>query len=265
MIYVHHIDPFLIRFPNGWFIDGIRWYGVSYLLAFIFAIFAINFYTSHKKSPLTREQNFSVINYIILGVLLGGRIGYMLLYDFTNFVNTPQTIFYIWRGGMSSHGGFVGVAIAMAFFCKKYHVNYLTLTDIFSTIAPFGFFCGRIANFINGELHGRATCGSWGVIFPCDQLARHPSQLYEALLEGCVLFLIVQFLFWRKKTIFAGEITGKFLVCYAIFRFGVEFFREPDAGLILGLTRGQFYSIFLVIIACFFLRNRQNRHSTSTS
>jgi phosphatidylglycerol:prolipoprotein diacylglycerol transferase len=254
--YIHSIDPFAIKFPEGWCIEGIRWYGLFYLLAFAFTIFALNFYTSKGKSPLTREQNSSFLSYAIGGVVIGGRLGYMLLYYFDKFIENPLEIFAVWHGGMSSHGGFVGVIIAMIMFCGRNNIRLMVLADICSTIAPFGFFLGRIANFINGELYGKITDVKWAVVFPKSAYltsnlysipARHPSQLYEAFLEGLLLFTYVQIRFWSKKTISPGRLSGEFLTLYAVFRIFTECFREPDAALILSMSRGQFYSIFLLI------------------
>ncbi|MDR1413324.1 MAG: prolipoprotein diacylglyceryl transferase [Puniceicoccales bacterium] len=253
--YTHSIDPFAIKFPTGWCVGGIRWYGIFYLLAFAFAIFALNFYSSRGKSLLTREQNFSFLNYAIGGVVIGGRLGYMLLYYFDKFMENPLEIFAIWHGGMSSHGGFAGVIIAMVIFCKRNSVRLLPLADVCSTIAPFGFFLGRIANFINGELCGKISDAKWAVIFPGSvnsalnfcAIPRHPSQLYEALTEGLLLFAYVQIRFWSKKNISPGRLSGEFLILYAVFRIFTECFREPDAELILSLSRGQFYSLFLLL------------------
>jgi phosphatidylglycerol:prolipoprotein diacylglycerol transferase len=256
------LDPFLVRFPRGWFIEGIRWYGFFYLLSFIFAFFALNFYTAQQKSPFSRDQNSSFLSYLIAGVMFGGRVGYMLLYCFDQFIRNPLEVFAIWHGGMSSHGGFIGVIVAMMIFCKKNRVSLLPLADICSSIAPLGFLFGRIANFINGELYGRITDVKWAVIFPksipfavetVSIPARHPSQLYEGFLEGFVLFLYVQVRFWTAKKMTPGQLSGEFLVLYSVFRIFSECFREPDATMIFGLSRGQFYSIALLILGLILL------------
>ncbi|MDR2603709.1 MAG: prolipoprotein diacylglyceryl transferase [Puniceicoccales bacterium] len=254
--YIHSINPFAIKFSERCFIEGIRWYGIFYLLTFGFMFFALNFYSKKNKSPLSGEQNISFLSYAIAGVIAGGRIGYTLLYCPGTFIRNPLEIFAIWHGGMSSHGGFVGIIIAMIIFCKKSNVSLLSLADICSTIAPFGFLLGRIANFINGELYGKITNVKWAVIFPQSSYsplclsvipARHPSQLYEAFLEGLLLFVYMQTRFWTKEKITPGKLSGEFLILYSIFRISVEFFREPDAQLILGMSRGQFYSVFLLL------------------
>ncbi|MDR2777069.1 MAG: prolipoprotein diacylglyceryl transferase [Puniceicoccales bacterium] len=264
--YIHSIDPFAIKFPKGCFIEGIRWYGIFYLLTFGFMFFALNFYSRKNKSPLSSEQNISFLSYIIAGVVLGGRIGYMLLYYPGVFIHNPLEIFAIWHGGMSSHGGFIGTIIAMVIFSRKNNVPLLSLADICSTIAPFGFLLGRIANFINGELYGKITNVRWAVIFPQSGYspsrlsvipARHPSQLYEASLEGLLLLIYVQIRFWTKEKITPGKLSGEFLILYSVFRISMEFFREPDAQLILAMSRGQFYSLFLLLFGIvLFLRIR---------
>ena len=164
--YVHGMDPFLLRFPASWPMGGIRWYGVFYILAFAFTALALNFYTKKHKSPLSEEQNLSFLSYAIVGVVIGGRLGYMLLYSLADFLKNPLEIFAVWHGGMSSHGGFVGVIVAIAVFCRKNGIPPFSLADICSTIAPFGFLIGRVANFINGELYGKITDVKWAVIFP---------------------------------------------------------------------------------------------------
>jgi phosphatidylglycerol:prolipoprotein diacylglycerol transferase len=254
--YIHNINPFAIKFSEQYFVEGIRWYGIFYLLTFGFMFFALNFYSKKNKSLLSVEQNTSFLNYAIVGVVIGSRMGYMLLYCPGIFVHNPLEIFAVWHGGMSSHGGFIGIIIAMVIFCKKNNVPLLSLADICSTIAPFGFLLGRIANFINGELYGKITDVKWAVIFPKSGYfpshpslipARHPSQLYEASLEGLLLFVYMQIRFWTTTKITPGKLSGEFLILYSIFRIFVEFFREPDAQLILSMSRGQFYSIFLLL------------------
>ncbi|MDR2779177.1 MAG: prolipoprotein diacylglyceryl transferase [Puniceicoccales bacterium] len=269
--YIHNISPFAIRFHEGCFIEGIRWYGIFYLLAFGFTLFALNFYSQGGKSILSNEENTSFLSYVIAGVIVGGRMGYMLLYCPGIFIHNPLEIFAVWHGGMSSHGGFVGVTIAMIIFCRKNNVPLLPLADICSTVAPFGFLLGRMANFINGELYGKITNVKWAIIFPrsghsTSNLsmipARHPSQLYEAFFEGLILFMYMQVRFWVEKKTTPGRLSGEFLILYSIFRIFTEFFREPDAQLILNMSRGQFYSTFLLLLGIVLLvrtTHHQNR------
>ena len=272
--YIHNIDPFIIKFCNNCKIGGIRWYGVCYVIAFIFAIFMLNLYSKKGVSKLTCEQNSTFMSYAIAGVIIGGRLGYILLYTPEIIVSRPLEIFAVWHGGMSSHGGFIGVLISTIIFCRKFHINLLSMTDMCATVAPFGFFIGRIANFINGELYGKVTDVTWAVIFPNSAASidfaqpRHPSQLYECALEGLILLIYMQIRFWASKTskgersncdaknsnektkfsYIDGILTSEFLILYGIFRIFVEIFREPDADLICGMSRGQFYSIFLIFI-----------------
>lgn len=255
--WVHDIDPFLIRFPDSWPVPGIFWYGIVYLLSFLLIYGGLFFYVRRGRLALTKDQVGRLLFYLFFGVVLGGRLGYVLLYEPLYFWDHPLETFYLWQGGMASHGGFLGVFFALWLFCHRERVNFLKLLDGLVTLVPLGFFLGRLANFINGEIYGRVTTLPWGVIFPRAMqtdgvplewlLPRHPSQLYEAALEGLVLFSWLQFLFWRRSEQPAGRLTVHFLLLYGIFRFFVEFFREPDAPLIGYLTRGQFYSLFLLL------------------
>ena len=190
----------------------------------------------------------------ILGVLLGGRIGFALLYRTEELLSDPLMIFYVWQGGMASHGGFIGVIIATFWYTRKSHQSFWPVADLIATIVPPGLFFGRLANFVNGELWGKTTEVSWGVLFPKAPdfalgIARHPSQLYAAMLEGFLVFIIVQLRFWKTNLYQRkpGQIGGEFLIIYAIARILGEFFREPDASLIMGMSRGQFYSIGLIL------------------
>ena len=256
--FVHNIDPFAIRFDGLNFIDGIRWYGVCYALSFIIALYMFNVYTEKGQSRMPKEANISFVTYAILGVFIGGRVGYMLMYSLGEFWAKPLSIFAIWHGGMSSHGGFIGVVVAIFLFCRKTKIKAFELGDICASIAPVGLFLGRIANFINGELYGKITNVPWAVAFPqsdpYSMLAkpRHPSQLYEAALEGLLLFAYVQIRFWKsKKNLPHGQLSGEFLILYSALRIYVETYREVDAPLIFGLSRGQFYSLFLLIAGIF--------------
>lgn len=257
--WTHDWSPFLIRFPdNPLNLDGIRYYGLSYLCSFLAAWLLLKLYYQKGRLTLNADAQATLMTAAIIGVLAGGRIGYMLFYDMENFLSDPWLLFRVNQGGMASHGGFIGVCIAVVWFSRKYSIQFLHLGDVICTIAPMGIFFGRIANFINGELWGRVTTVSWAVIFPDSpkvyQAAtgiygpepRHPSQLYAALLEGALLFAYVQWRFWKTRPP-AGQLGGEFLIGYGIVRIIGEFFREPDASLILGLTRGQFYSTFMIL------------------
>ena len=254
--YVVDFDPFAIRFPDGFFLAGVRWYGLAYLAGFIIALLLFNLYSSKGRSPLSKDDNSTLITYLLFGVILGGRLGYMLFYDFPNFIANPLTAFQIWKGGMASHGGFIGVLVAMIFFDRSKKVGFWTVSDIVVISATPGIFLGRLANFVNGELWGKVSDVYWAMIFPhsapvgtpIEQIAaRHPSQLYEAFAEGLFIFAVLQYQFWKRKPA-SGIISGEFLAIYGIVRIFCEMFREPDVGisLIMGMSRGTFYSIFAI-------------------
>lgn len=254
--YVVDFDPFAIRFPDGFFLVGVRWYGLAYLAGFIIALLLFNLYSSKGRSPLSKDDNSTLITYLLFGVILGGRLGYMLFYDFPNFIANPLTAFQIWKGGMASHGGFIGVLVAMIFFARSKKVGFWTVSDIVVISATPGIFLGRLANFVNGELWGKVSDVYWAMIFPhsapvgtpIEQIAaRHPSQLYEAFAEGLFIFAVLQYQFWKRKPA-SGIISGEFLAIYGIVRIFCEMFREPDVGisLIMGMSRGTFYSIFAI-------------------
>lgn len=261
--WVHNIDPFMLHFPEGFFSEGIRWYGVAYLLGFIVA--ALLLYLYHKKgiSPLNPEAQTTLLTVLMLGVLVGGRLGYLLLYDLHNFLHNPFSFFEVWKGGMASHGGFLGVFLATFWFSRKYKFPLLQLCDLIATLVPPGILFGRIANFINGALWGKISYVSWAVVFPLSahpgtpvqQIPpRHPSQLYEAFLEGLLLLIYTQWRLWSGKSKKnPGQLSGEFLIAYSILRIVGETFREPDSSLILGLSKGQFYSIFLILAGVTFL------------
>ncbi len=255
--YVVDFDPFALRFPEGWVLDGIRWYGLSYLAGFAIAMLLFNLYSKRGRSPLSPDDNSSLITYLLFGVIVGGRLGYMLFYDFGNFVSNPLSLFQIWKGGMASHGGFIGVVLAMVFFARAKKVSFWKIADIVTTVCTPGIFLGRLANFVNGELWGKVSDVPWAMIFPRSAAAgtaveniaaRHPSQLYEAFAEGLLIFAFLQWRFWRGN-LPKGRIAGEFLSLYAVVRIVCEIFREPDVGVepILGLSRGTFYSVLTLV------------------
>lgn len=207
----------------------VHWYGMMYLIGFGLAWWLGRRRAALPNSPLTQEQVSDAIFYGALGVVLGGRLGYILFYNLPEYLNSPLNILKVWQGGMSFHGGLLGVLIAMWLFSLKVNRRFFELTDFVAPLVPLGLGIGRIGNFINGELWGRPTDLSWGMIFPGEaagNIPRHPSQLYEAVLEGFVLFIIL-WLFSRKPRP-TMAVSGLFLIGYAIFRFSVEFVRTPD-------------------------------------
>jgi phosphatidylglycerol:prolipoprotein diacylglycerol transferase len=186
-----------------------------------------------------------------LGIIFGGRIGYILFYNFNYYLHNPIEILFLWQGGMSFHGGAIGVFIASIIFAKKNKIRILVLTDIIVCVASIGIFLGRIANFINGELYGKKTFSNYGVIFPkVDMEPRHPSQLYQAILEGLILFLLLNIILKYKKKLFNGELSCYFLIFYSVFRIISEMFREPDKHIgyiIFNLSLGTCISLFFLI------------------
>lgn len=229
----------------------VHWYGIMYLLGFASA-WALGLYRAKKPwSPIKPNLVSDAIFYGALGVILGGRIGYMLFYDFTNFISSPWILFRVWDGGMSFHGGLIGVFIAMSLFCLKHKLNTFDLLDFFVPMVPLGLLFGRIGNFINGELWGRVTDSRFSMIFPTGgPLPRYPSQLVEAFLEGLILFLTLWFLSIKPKQRLI--ITSSFLLFYGIFRFIAEFLRQPDPqmGYVLfgWMTMGQALSVPMIVI-----------------
>lgn len=237
---------------------GIRYYGLAYVLGFLIAGFLLHCYWRAERSSLNPKVQSDLMMAVVIGVLLGGRLGYFLLYSPMTLLREPLTVLRIWDGGMSSHGGFAGVCLALVWLVRKYKLAWRSTADILVTLSPPGLFFGRIANFVNGELWGKVAYVPWAVIFPksapqgtpvTEIAPRHPSQLYEALLEGLFLTIYTQLRFWRSPVTRErpGQLTGEFLILYAVVRAIGEVFREPDASLLFGLSRGTFYSLFLVI------------------
>lgn len=257
--WVHNLDPFLVKFPPSWSIQDIRWYGVAYLTAFIFAAWFLKHKHARGKLKLdcTQQQNFLFA--VFCGMLLGGRLGYALFYKFDYYLKRPLEIFAVWEGGMASHGGIIGILFALLLFGRRYHYSVFSLADLTVPLGTFGISLGRCANFINGELYGTVTDVPWAVVFPNSPLPRHPSQLYEAIGEGLLLFLWSLY-FIRKNThlkTHPGLLVSCFLIYYGLIRYILENFREPDAELIGCFSRGQFYSIFTTLVGigcCFYVK-----------
>ena len=241
-MFINNFDPVALEF----FSFEIRWYSLSYIFGIIFAwIYCKKFLIKDKK---ILELFDDLISYIIIGVILGGRLGYIIFYNLDYYLKNISEILMIWNGGMSFHGALLGIVFATILFCKKNKVNIFYYLDLVALRAPIGIFLGRIANFINSELYGRASDIIWSVKFiQIDNLNRHPSQIYEAIFEGIILFILLNFIFKKNFYKSPGLISALFLIFYSIFRFFIEFTREPDVqiGYILfNLTFGQ--------ILCFF-------------
>ncbi len=232
---------------------SVRWYGLMYLIGFVAA-----YILAHKRlerTPWTKDQLSDLLFWGFLGVILGGRIGYVLFYQFGLFLDDPLYLFKIWTGGMSFHGGLLGVIIAIAIQARRMHAPLLQVGDFIAPLVPIGLGAGRIGNFLNAELWGRTTDVPWAVIFPdAGPEPRHPSQLYEFALEGVVLFAILWIYSAKPRPI--GAVGGLFLLGYGTFRFIVEFFREPDAhiGLYqLGLSQGQLLCLPMILAGLYLM------------
>jgi phosphatidylglycerol:prolipoprotein diacylglycerol transferase len=292
--YLHDFDPFVFHFSEN---VGPRWYGMAYVLAFIFGYGLLRFLAKrgYADLPASKVGDF-ITGCALFGVILGGRLGYVFFYK-PEMLREPLSILRVWEGGMSAHGGMIGVLLFTFYFAHRHKLSWTNLGDNLVVATPIGLFFGRCANFINGELYGRATNLPWAMQFPkelldhpaeaqravsaCAQVdpslttpeaivsavhrqpevvaalrsiltPRHPSQLYEAFFEGIVLFTILWIVRTRTRQP-NGVLTGLFFVCYAIFRIVIEYFREPDASMVAGFTRGQFFSFFLIAIGLAFI------------
>ena len=260
-MFINNFDPVAIQI----FTLEIRWYSLAYIIGILFG-----WILSKKVFILDsdiKDKFDDFITYLILGIIVGGRLGYILFYNFEYYFSNPGDIFKIWQGGMSFHGGLIGVIIASIWFSKRNNQNAFDYLDIVSLVAPIGIFCGRLANFINSELYGIETNIPWAVKFvQVDNLFRHPSQLYEAIFEGIILFFIL--IYFRKKGFMKipGFISGLFLIFYSIFRFLIEFYRAPDEQLgylFFSLTMGQIISFIFLMIGIYLIINKYEIKKTS--
>ena len=247
MLNFPHIDPVFISLGP----IKVHWYGIMYLIGFAGVWILGKHRASQPWSVIKPEAIEDLVTYGALGVIVGGRFGYMLFYKFSDLITDPLSLFKIWQGGMSFHGGMLGVFVAMWFFARQQNCTMWQLTDIIAPLCPIGLGAGRIGNFINGELWGRPTDVPWAMVFPrVDALPRHPSQLYEFFLEGVVLFIILWIYTQKPRPTMAA--TGLAVLCYGCFRFFIEFFRMPDAHLgylaLDWLTMGQILSTPMIII-----------------
>lgn len=242
----HNIDPVIIDFG----MVAVKWYGISYLVGFAGA-WLVGYLYSQRIGGWNKQQLLDLIFYSAWGAIIGGRLGYVLFYGFSYYLANPLEILQLWHGGMSFHGGMLGVIIAMIIFSRNTKRVVSEIIDLAAIMAPIALFCGRIGNFINGGLYGRVTDLPWGVVFPgSDGLPRHPSQIYEALLEGALLGIIIWW--YAKKPRAPFNLSAIFLFGYGLARFIVEFVREPDQhlGFILygWVTKGQLLSIPMIVI-----------------
>ncbi len=247
-----------MNFMNNWYIIdpvllqigplAIHWYGIMYILAFSLGYLWIQKSKLGKSLHINADQKEFLLFCIVMGIMIGGRLGYILFYNLSFYVKNPLEIFAIWHGGMSFHGGLIGATLMILYFSRKHRINFLKITDLVTSVAPLGLFFGRIGNFINGELYGKIA-SKFCINFPTDLAnCRYPTQLLEALLEGLILFIILTII--RKFYKSTGIISASFLLFYGIFRSFIEFFREPDSqiGYIFNvLTEGQILSFFMII------------------
>ncbi len=260
-MFINNFDPVAIQI----FSLEIRWYSLSYIAGILLGwLLAKNLFLKDKK---IKDQFDDYLTYLIIGIILGGRIGYVLFYNLKYYIVNISEIFFIWQGGMSFHGGVIGIIIASYLFAEKYKTNIFKYLDVVALVAPIGIFFGRVANFINSELYGHETSMAWAVQFvQVDNLYRHPSQLYEAFTEGLLLFCILLY-FWNKKYLEkTGKMSALFLIFYSLFRFLVEFFRIPDENLgylIFNLSMGQIISTIFFIsgIIIFSIKNEPKNRS----
>lgn len=254
MLPYHNIDP--VAFSLGSFVN-VHWYGIMYVLAFIFGWCLLRVQAERPGALLDLKKVEDLVTWIILGVLLGGRLGYILFYDLPYYLESPLDVFRVWNGGMSFHGGFLGVALALFLWSYKHKIQFLELTDFIVPIIPLGLFFGRLGNFINGELWGLPASLPWAMQFPRGGATyRHPTQLYEALFEGILLFLVLWFLARKKHD--TGFLSGLFCIGYALSRSFCEIFRVPDPqyGYFFEyITMGQILSLPMLILGILLLRN----------
>lgn len=266
VIELPEFDTALIRI--GWF--ELRWYALAYLFGLILAYVHMRRLAARYDAPVTREHLDDFLTWATLGVVLGGRLGFVLFYNLPHYLDHPLDALKVWQGGMSFHGGFLGVTVALLWFTRAQHIPLFRFTDMLSCAAPIGLFLGRIANFINGELWGRPSDAPWAMVFPDPRaggVPRHPSQLYEAFLEGVVLFTLCNLLYRQKQVRDRpGLVTGCFVGGYGLARFVVEYVRQPDdqfEGTLLAdvITMGQILSLPMIALGLvFILRARaQNR------
>ena len=258
-MFINNFDPVAFQIISF----EIKWYSLSYIFGIIIGWILCKKILINNADIYEKFDDY--ITYLIIGIILGGRLGYILFYNFNYYLNNIFDIFKVWQGGMSFHGGLIGVIVVSILFAKKSNQDSFKYMDLVSLVAPIGIFFGRLANFINSELYGTPTEVPWAITFiQVDNLSRHPSQLYEAILEGIILFLIL--LYFRNKNYLKkpGLISGVFLIFYSIFRFFIEFFRVPDEHLgyiIFELSMGQVISLVCLMIGIilFYLKNENNQ------
>ena len=249
-----NINPIILSFGPL----AISWYSLAYVFGILLAWFYANHIVSRFDLGITKKHLEDFVTFAIIGIVIGGRVGYVLLYDPVKYLSYPLDILKTYEGGMSFHGGIAGLIFACYFFCKSRKISFLSFSDIMAITSPIGLFLGRLANFVNAELYGKITDVPWAVIFPrSDMQPRHPSQLYEATFEGVILFIFISLITWKYKTLkFPSLNSALFLISYSLARMFIEIFREPDThiGYISNyLTMGQILSFPLLLLGIYLL------------
>ena len=258
-MFINNFDPVAFQIMSF----EIRWYSLAYIAGIIIGWLLCKKILIQKSD--INEKFDDYITYLVIGIIIGGRLGYIIFYNFNYYINNFFDIFKVWEGGMSFHGGLIGIIIASILFSKKHNQDSFLYMDLVSLVAPIGIFFGRLANFINSELYGTPTDIPWAVTFiQVDNLSRHPSQLYEAILEGVILFIILMYFKNKDYLKKPGLISGLFLIFYSLFRFFIEFVRVPDEQLgylIFELSMGQIISLifFVIGIILFYLKNENKQ------
>lgn len=254
--WVHDLDPVAFRFPEGWPLAGVHWYGLAYAAAFLLGAWLMAFWRRRGLSPLRDAADDSaLLTALMVGVVLGGRLGHVVLYARAQFLADPSMVFRVWEGGMAFHGGAAGAVLALAWFARSRRLSVRAVGDLTCACVPPGLLLGRLANFVNAELVGRPTDLPWAVVFPWPgglwTPPVHPSQLYEAALEGA---LLAAWMFLRyPRRLPPGRLAGEFLLGYAAARFLCELVRLPEDGHILGLTAGQFWCLPMAAAGAFLI------------
>lgn len=255
------LDP--VALDLGFF--TIKWYSLAYLAGILLGYWYLLKLIARPGAPMARRHADDLVFYVTLGIIIGGRLGYVLFYQ-PDILANPLDVLKLWNGGMSFHGGLVGVTLAMLLMCRREKISFLRVCDYIACCVPFGLLFGRLANFVNGELWGKATDVSWAIVFPTGgSVARHPSQLYEAALEGALLFVVLALAFWKSDArYYPGRLTGIFLLGYGLARFLVEFVREADAQLMefaqaTGLHMGQWLTLPMIALGLYLIATSKGR------
>ncbi len=253
-MYIHELNPIAFSLFNF----KIYWYSLSYLFGFIFSYFYVKLILSKDFIKISFKMFEDFLGWAVIGVVIGGRIGYVIFYNLNFYLNNPIEILKIWQGGMSFHGGLIGVILSIFFFSKLKQINFLNLLNLVSSCAPIGLFLGRLANFVNRELIGRPTNSDWGVLFFENDVLRHPSQIYEAIFEGLIIFIVIFYII-KKKYYTSINVSALFLIMYGFFRFTIEFYREPDSHLgfiFTNISMGQILCLPMVLLGLIFVKKK---------